>query len=238
VVDTANFLNLMGARIVGAGTSHIRIDGVPYLGGCVYSVIPDRLVAGAFLMAPAMTGGQVTVSEVIPAHLESCAAKLREAGLTLEVGDQQITSRAEGPMRPVKVRAGMYPEFATDLQQPMTALLTRAWGKSTVTDRVYPERFNHVAQLKRMGADIEIRKDTAVIRGGRPLKGTTVHATDVRAGTCLLLAGLAAEGRTIVTGVEHIERGYENAIGLFRQLGARMSFHHEDTELLRYREYS
>ncbi|ULL19965.1 UDP-N-acetylglucosamine 1-carboxyvinyltransferase [Paenibacillus sp. H1-7] len=224
VVDTANFLNQLGAKIVGAGTDQIRIDGVPYLGGGLYTVIPDRLIAGSFLMAAGMNGGSVTVTNVIPEHMGSCLSKLREIGLDIEIGDQSVTAASFGRLRATRVRTGMYPGFATDLQQPLTALLTQAHGKSIVTERVFPQRFNHIAQLKRLGAEVSLRKESAFIKGGSPLTGSWVHATDVRAGTCLLLAGLAAEGTTTITGVEHIERGYEDPIGLFRSLGARISY--------------
>lgn len=220
VVDVANLLNRMGARITGAGTDTIRIEGVRSLTGCTYAVIPDRLIAGAFLMAAGITKGTITVEDIIPEHLESCLAKLREIGLQLEVKDQSITAYGGERLRAVRVRTGMYPAFATDLQQPVTALLLQASGRSIVTDKVYPERFNHVPQLKRMGALIDVRGGSAFIQGGAPLRGGFVHASDVRAGTSLLLAGLAAEGRTVITGIEHIERGYEDAIRLFRQLGA------------------
>ncbi|MDF2923385.1 MAG: murA [Paenibacillaceae bacterium] len=223
VVDTANLLNKMGARIIGAGTDHIRIEGVSELHGCSYAVIPDRLIAGAFLMAAGITGGRITVEDVIPEHLNSCLAKLKETGLGLEIGDSSITAYGGEHLRAVRVRTGMYPLFATDLQQPLTSMLLMAQGRSIVTDKVYPERFNHVAQLKRMGARIEVRGGSAFIQGGHTLKGSHVHASDVRAGTSLLLAGLAAEGSTYISGVEHIERGYEDAIGLFRTLGAKIT---------------
>lgn len=230
VVDTAAFLNGLGARIYGAGTDRIRIEGVPYLNGGRHTVIPDRLVAGAFLMSAGITGGTVTVKDVIPEHLGACIAKLSEAGLEMEWDENSITARSTGQIRATRVRATMYPGFATDLQQPMTALLTQAKGKSIVTERVYPNRFNHVPQLRRMGAEIEVRGESAFIHGGRPLVGDWVHATDVRAGTCLVLAGLAAEGCTRITGVEHLERGYEDAIGSFRALGAKLSLHERETE--------
>ncbi|GLI09091.1 UDP-N-acetylglucosamine 1-carboxyvinyltransferase 2 [Paenibacillus tyrfis] len=230
VVDTAAFLNGLGARIYGAGTDRIRIEGVPYLDGGRHAVIPDRLIAGAFLMSAGITGGTVTVKDVIPEHLGACIAKLSEVGLEMEWDENRITARGTGQIRATRVRATMYPGFATDLQQPMTALLTQAKGKSIVTERVYPNRFNHVPQLRRMGAEIEVRGESAFIQGGRPLVGDWVHATDVRAGTCLVLAGLAAEGCTRITGVEHLERGYEDVIGSFRALGAKLSLHERETE--------
>lgn len=224
VVDTANLLNRMGARITGAGTDSIRIEGVKELHGCTYAVIPDRLIAGAFLMSAGITGGTVTVEDVIPEHLNSCLVKLKETGLQLETGDNSITAYGGGPLRATRVRTGMYPLFATDLQQPLTAMLLMAQGRSIISDRVYPERFNHVPQLRRMGAQIDVRSGSAFIQGGRPLTGSHVHASDVRAGTCLMLAGMIAEGTTYISGVEHIERGYEDVIGMFRTLGAKVSF--------------
>lgn len=223
VVDTANLLNLMGARVTGAGTERIVIKGVKQLGGCTYTVIPDRLIAGAFLMAAGATRGTVTVEDVIPEHLGSCLAKLKEIGLAFDVRDQSITAYGDVPLRAVRVRTGMYPAFATDLQQPLTPLLMRAQGRSIVADKVYPYRFNHVPQLVRLGAEIRVRGGAAYIDGGAKLRGAFVHASDVRAGTCLIIAGLMAEGKTTIAGVEHIERGYEDVIGMFRGLGANVA---------------
>ncbi|MBH5316485.1 UDP-N-acetylglucosamine 1-carboxyvinyltransferase [Paenibacillus sp. GSMTC-2017] len=235
VVDTAVFLNRLGAKIYGAGTERIRIEGVPYLNGGTHVAIPDRLIAGAFLMAAGLRGGKVTVKDVIPEHLGSCLAKLEEVGVHLECGENHITAYGTGSLKATRIRTGMYPGFATDLQQPMTALLLQAKGKSIVTDRVYPMRFAHVAQLRRLGAAIEMRQDSAIIRGGVPLKGGWVQATDVRAGTCLILAGLTAEGSTCITGVEHIERGYEDVIGSFQSIGAKLSLHELDVRELQSR---
>lgn len=237
VVDTAALLTQLGARIYGAGTDHIRIEGVPYLNGGTHTVIPDRLVAGSFLMAAGLTGGQVTVNEVIPEHLGSCLAKLKEIGLELAIGDNSITACGNGAVKATRVRTGMYPGFATDLQQPMTALLLRAKGKSIVTDKVFPHRFNHVPQLRRLGAEIEVRKESAFMKGGRPLVGDWVHATDVRAGICLVFAGLMAEGVTRITGVEHLERGYSELIGSLRSLGAALSLREREAESERRRRF-
>lgn len=222
VVDTAQLLIAMGARISGAGTDTIRIEGVQYLNGCSYTAVPDRLIAGSFLIAAGVTGGTITVEDVIPEHLGSTLAKLREIGVQLETNSDSITAYGEGPLRATRVRTGMYPGFPTDLQQPLTALLAQAPGKSIVTDKIYPKRFAHVQQLKRMGADIEIRSGAAFIKGGLPLRGNLVHASDIRAGICLLLAGLAAEGTTRITGIHHFERGYENIVDSFRSLGAKL----------------
>jgi UDP-N-acetylglucosamine 1-carboxyvinyltransferase len=224
VVDTANFLNQLGAKIVGAGTDTIRIEGVKQLGGGTYTCIPDRLIAGAFLMGAGLTKGTVTVEDVIPEHLGSCLSKLREIGLEISQSETSITAYGDVRLRATRVRTGMYPAFATDLQQPLTSLLLMAQGRSVITDKVYPNRYNHVPQLCRMGASIEVRRGSAFIKGGVPLKGSFVHASDVRAGTSLILAGLAAEGITRIAGVEHIERGYDDVIGLFRKLGTELCY--------------
>lgn len=228
VTDTANLLNQMGAKITGAGTDTIRIEGVSGLHGCTYTVIPDRLIAGAFLMASGVAGGSITVENVIPEHLSSCIAKLSEIGLEIETGENCITAHSNGLLRATRVRTAMYPGFATDLQQPLTALLTQAGGKSIIGERIYPGRFNHAYQLIRMGANIKVRSGVAFIQGGYPLHGTLVHASDVRAGICLILAGLCAEGTTTIAGVQHIDRGYEDVVGSFRALGANISLF--DTE--------
>ncbi|MFC3771972.1 UDP-N-acetylglucosamine 1-carboxyvinyltransferase [Paenibacillus sp. GCM10012303] len=228
VVDTAILLNELGAKVSGAGTDTIRIDGVRSLEGGHHTVIPDRLIAGAFLMSAGVAGGSVTVTDVIPDHLGSCLAKLTEIGMEIDYRDQSITVSSAGRLKAVRVRTAMYPGFATDLQQPLTALLTQASGRSIIAEKIYPKRFQHVAQLRRMGADIDVRGSTAYIRGGAPLSGSWVHATDIRAGTCLLLAGMAAEGTTFLTGVDHIERGYEDALTAFRSLGALMSLEQVD----------
>jgi len=228
VVDAANFLNQMGAKISGAGTDTIRIQGVDHLGGCTYRAIPDRLIAGAFFMAAGITGGSITVEEIIPEHLETTIMKLQEIGMEFDVQDTKIISYGDVNLRATRVRTGMYPSFATDLQQPLTPLLLKAQGRSIITEKVFPQRFAHVEQLQRMGANIEIKGSSAFIQGGSPLIGTLVHASDVRAGTALILAGLMAEGKTYITGVEHIERGYENLVASFSSLGAKIMMNVDD----------
>lgn len=223
VVDTANLLTSMGARIRGAGTETIRIQGVEALSGCAFTVIPDRLIAGAFLAAAGATRGQITVEGVIPEHLGACLSKLEECGLAVAVADAGITVSGDVPLRANRIRTAMYPGFATDLQQPFTAMLLRAEGRSIVTDRVYPKRFSHIEQLRRLGADVHVKSGSAFIQGGAPLRGNWVHATDIRAGVCLLIAGLMAEGTTWLTGVDHIERGYADAVASFQSLGATIS---------------
>jgi len=233
VVDLANFLNMLGAKIRGAGTSEIRIEGVDSLGGGRHAVIPDRLIAGSFLAAAAATRGRVTVEGVIPEHLRSALIKLREAGLEPVVRDQSVELDGDVPLHALRIRTAMYPGFATDLQQPFTAMLLRAPGRSLVTDKVFPKRFSHVEQLVRMGARIDLKGSTAVIQGGEPLHGEWVHASEIRAGFCLLIAGLMARGVTRLSGVEHLERGCEDVIGAFRALGADLRLS-EDKELERH----
>ncbi len=223
VVDTAVLLNKMGARVFGAGTDTIRIQGVQSLGGCTHSAAPDRLIAGAYLIGAGITGGTLTVEDVIPEHLEPCIAKLTEIGLSFEQSDTSITVHGEGRIKATRIRTGKYPMFESDFQQPVTVLLLKALGRSTISDRIYPKRFNHCDQLKRMGADITVKNGIARINSHRKLTGTWVHAGDIRAGTALVLAGLLAEGTTKITGVEHIERGYEDIVRDFRQLGADIS---------------
>ncbi|MBS4172681.1 UDP-N-acetylglucosamine 1-carboxyvinyltransferase [Bacillus sp. FJAT-49736] len=229
VIDTAILLNKMGAKISGAGTDTIRIIGVSQLSGCVHTVIPDRLIAGAFLISTGTVGGTVTVNNVIPEHLQACISKLQEIGFEFLIEGNSITSYSNGKIQATRVRTAMYPGFPTDIQQPMTALLTQASGKSIISDKVYPNRFNHVPQLVRMGADIKVRSGVAFIKGKSPLKSAVVHASDIRAGICLILAGLAAEGETMITGVEHIERGYENVVEAFHALGAKLTLRESDT---------
>ena len=223
VVDTAVMLNKMGAKIYGAGTDTIRIIGVKQLGGCIHASAPDRLIAGAYLISAGVTGGIITIEDIIPKHLEPCMTKLSEIGLMFDRTENSITADGSGRIRAARIRTGKYPMFETDFQQPVTVLLLKASGRSTISDRVYPMRFNHCEQLRRMGADITVKNGTARINSRRKLTGTWVHAGDIRAGTALVLAGLMAEGTTRITGIEHIERGYEDIVRDFRQLGAEVS---------------
>lgn len=219
VVDLAMFLNEMGAQIKDAGTDTIIIDGVKSLSGTSHSIIPDRLIAGSLIMSAGINGGDITVNNVIVKHLDSCIAKLQEAGMSIEVVENSIKAYSNGNIKGVNVKAGMYPGFATDLQQPITSLLIGAENYSIITDSVYPNRFKHCVELNKMGADIILREGSAVIPGRKHLKGNWVHASDVRAGICLILAAIGAEGVTRITGIEHIERGYENIVGVFSSLG-------------------
>lgn len=220
VVDLAIFLNRMGAKIKGAGTDKIVITGVESLTGCTHSVIPDRIIAGSLLMAVGMNGGDITLKNVIPEHMLPCNEKLKECGLIIEEGEDYVRAFSTGKISSLDVTTGMYPAFATDLQQPLTALLTKAPNHSVITDKVYPNRFKHCIELNKMGADIILRDGKAVIPGRKTLKGAWVEASDVRAGICLILAGLSANGITYITGIEHIERGYENIVDVFKNIGA------------------
>ena len=220
VVDTAVLLNKMGARIFGAGTETIRIHGVAQLGGCEHSAAPDRLIAGAYFMAAGITGGEITLEDTIPEHLYPCMDKLTEIGMKFDVQDSNIKVYPGKRIKATRIRTGKFPMFESDFQQPVTVLLLKAHGKSVISDRIYPKRFNHCEQLNRMGADINIKNGIARINSYRRLTGTWVHAGDIRAGTSLVLAGLMAEGTTRIAGVEHIERGYEDIVRDFASLGA------------------
>ena len=220
IIDVATLLNAMGARIKGAGTETIRIDGVDSMHGCRHSIIPDRIQAGTYMIAAAATRGDVTIDGVIPKHMEAMSAKLQEMGVGVIEMDESIRIIGTPQYEPVDVRALVYPGFATDLQSPMTSLLTQASGVSIMTDYVYSNRFKHVPELARMGANIRVEGRSAIIEGG-PLNAAKVKATDLRAGAALVVAGLTvAEGVTEITGVEYIDRGYDNLVENLRRLGA------------------
>lgn len=222
IIDVATLLSNMGAKIKGAGTDIIRIDGVEQLHGCLHTIIPDRIEAGTYAILAAAQGSEVTIDNVIPEHLESVLAKLREAGVEIEQNDEQITIRPSDQLLPVNIKTLVYPGFPTDLQQPFTALLTKADGTSVVTDTIYQARFKHVDELRRMNADIKVEGNSAIITGPVQLQGAQVKATDLRAGAALIIAGLMANGRTEITGIEHIERGYENMTEKLAKLGANI----------------
>ncbi len=210
----------MGARIHGAGTKVIRIEGVEVLRGTEYTCIPDRIEAGTFMVAAGIAGGDVRVDNVILEHVLPIVAKLREAGLAFEAEGNGLRVVAEGRPRAVDVRTLPYPGFPTDMQAPMMALLAAADGTSVITETVFENRFLHVEELKRMGADIRIEGASAIVRGVPRLFGAQVRATDLRAGAALVLAGLGAQGETEVTGLAHIDRGYVNLASKLRALGA------------------
>jgi len=220
IVDLANFLNAMGARVVGAGTNVIRVDGVRELTGVEHTIIPDRIEAGTYLVAGAITGGEVAVENVVPEHLKAVVAKLREAGAVVEENATRVHLRAQGRPRPTDIRTMPYPGFPTDMQAQMMALLSVADGCSVITETVFENRFMHVEELKRMGANIKIEGRSAVVRGVKRLTGAPVKATDLRAGAGLVLAGLAADGVSEVSGVNHLDRGYVDLHLKLRSLGA------------------
>lgn len=224
IVDLANFLNKMGAKIRGAGTDTIRIEGVPRLHGAKHTVIPDRIEAGTFMLAAAITRGAVNIRSVEPDHLKPIIAKMRECGVRIEAGDEDIMVRGDlGPQIATDIKTLPYPGFPTDIQSPFMAYLTTVNGTSTVIETVFENRFMHVSQLGKMGAQIETAGNRAVIRGGTHLRGCNVIATDLRAGAAMVLAGLVAEGQTEIADIYHIERGYERFIEKFSGLGARIT---------------
>jgi UDP-N-acetylglucosamine 1-carboxyvinyltransferase len=223
IVDLQNFLNCLGARVSGAGTDIIRIEGVASLHPAVHQVIPDRIEAGTYIIAAAITGGDVTVTNVIPEHLRALTAKLAEAGVEMEAGDDYIRVRGTQGARAVDVKTMPYPGFPTDLQPQMTAFLALAEGTSVITETIFENRFRHVGELARMGAQVKVEGQTLVIKGRKKLHGAPVEAGDLRAGAALLLAAMAAENGTLLGGVEHIDRGYERIEQKYNALGARIT---------------
>lgn len=220
VVDLANFLNSMGAKVKGAGTKVVKIEGVEDLHGTSYSVIPDRIEAGTFMLAAAMAGGTVLVDNVISEHINPLLVKLYEAGAQVDVGDTSVRISSDSLLKPIDLKTMPYPGFPTDLQPQTMALATIAQGTSVMVETVFENRFMHVNELKRMGARIKVNGRTAVIQGADKLSGAKVKATDLRAGAALVLAGLAAEGRTEVCNIYHIDRGYEKFAEKLRGIGA------------------
>ena len=222
VVDVANFLNSMGADIKGAGTDVIRIKGVNELVGCNYSVIPDQIEAGTFMIAAAATKGDVTITNIIPKHLESISAKLIEMGAIVEEGDDSVRVTVDNELRGVNVKTAPYPGFPTDIQQPMSVLLSITKGRSLVTESIWENRHKHTDELKKMGAMIKVEGRTAIIDGVEKLEGAKVIATDLRAGAAMVIAGLIANGETEIVDIEHIDRGYPHIEEKFRSLGAEI----------------
>lgn len=220
VVDTANFLNSMGARVRGAGTDVIRIRGAEKLHSCTYTVIPDQIETGTLMIATAATHGDVAIHGCIPAHMESLTAKLLEMGIRVDEEDDVIRVRSLGGHRAVNFKTQAYPGFPTDLQQPMSALLTTATGNSTVTETIYDSRFKHLDEMVRMGARAHVSDWMAVIEGMPGLTGAPVNASDLRAGAALVIAGLMATGVTEIGNPQYIDRGYEKLEDRLRALGA------------------
>ena len=222
IVNVATFLNNMGARITGAGTSTIKIVGVDYLGKCFHEVIPDRIEAGTYTIIGALCGNSLKIDNIIPEHIDSLLSKLEEAGVHMEVGADYIIVKKPEKYKATSIKTAIYPGFATDLQQPFTVLLTQSHGKSKITETIWENRFMHVPYLSKFGADITIKNQTATIIGPNKLVGTEVVATDLRAGAAMVAAGLLAEGKTVITNVEHILRGYEHIVEKLTEVGAKI----------------
>lgn len=221
IIDLANLLNKMGARIKYAGTDMIRIEGVEKLSGCIHAVIPDRIETGTFMLAAAITRGDVLVKNALPGHVRPIIAKLKECNVDVEVLPEGIYVDArDRELVATDIKTLPYPGFPTDIQSPFMAFLTTVKGQSIVRETVFENRFMHVVELNRMGADISTENREAIVPGGKKLKGAKVRATDLRAGAAMVLAGLVAKGTTEISEIYHIERGYENFVGKFKGLGA------------------
>lgn len=222
IVNIATFLNNMGAHIIGAGTSTIKIYGVKKLHGCFHEVIPDRIEAGTYVIMGAVCGENLKIDNIIPEHIESLTSKLQEIGADLEIGSDYIIVTKKDNYKATNIKTAPYPGFPTDLQQPFSALLTTCQGKSRVEDTIFENRFMHVPYLCKMGAEITIKNQTATIVGSKKLVGTEVVATDLRAGAAMVIAALGAKGKTTITNVEHILRGYENIVEKLSEVGAKI----------------
>lgn len=222
IIDLASMLNKMGANVRGAGTSMITIDGVNELVGTVHEIIPDRIVAGTYLIIAAAMAEKMTIENIIPHHLEALISKLQEMGVRMDIGLDAMTVYGGNDLQAIDVQTRPYPGFATDLQQPLTTLLTMVHGQSSVWDTIYGERFKHCIELQRMGANIQVNQSRASINGPTKLFGDTVTATDLRAGASLVIAGLIAQGVTTIREVYHIDRGYEKIDENLRALGAKI----------------
>jgi len=220
IVDLANFLNTMGADVRGAGTDVIKIHGVDIIRGAEYTIIPDQIEAGTYMIAAAATGGDVLVKNVIPKHMESISNKLVRAGAIVEEYDESIRVRREGPILPATIKTMTHPGFPTDMQPQFTSMLTLAEGTSVITEGIWDSRFRYVDELARMGANIQVDGKVAVVQGVKRLTGAPVKATDLRAGAALMIAALTASGETEIEDIFHIERGYEDVVDKFRALGA------------------
>lgn len=223
IVNVATFLNNMGAKISGAGTSTIKIKGVETLHKCFHEVIPDRIEAGTYIIIGALCGKNLKVDNIIPEHIDSLLSKLEEIGVELQVGADYVLVSKTKEYKATNIKTLVYPGFPTDLQQPFSVLLTQCNGKSKVTETIFENRFMHVPYLKDLGADITVKNQTATIIGPRKLIGTSVVATDLRAGAAMVTAGLIAEGTTTITNVEHILRGYEQIVEKLTSVGAKIT---------------
>lgn len=222
IVNVATFLNNMGARISGAGTSTIKIEGVETLHKCFHEVIPDRIEAGTYIIIGALCGKNLKIDNIIPEHVDSLLSKLEEIGTELEVGTDYVMISKSNNYKSTTIKTLVYPGFPTDLQQPFTVLLTQCNGKSKVTETIFENRFMHIPYLKDLGADVTVKNQTATVIGPTKLTGTSVVATDLRAGAAMVAAGLLAEGTTTIANAEHILRGYEQIVEKLTGVGAKI----------------
>ena len=223
IVSVATFLNNMGAKITGAGTSSIKIEGVESLHKCFHEIIPDRIEAGTYIIMGALCGKNLKIDNLIPEHLEALLSKLEEIGIDLEVGQDYVIVNKGTDLKPTNIKTAVYPGFPTDLQQPLTVLLTQCNGKSKLTETIWENRFMHINYLNMMGSDITVKNQTATIIGPTELKGHQVVATDLRAGAAMVAAALIAEGKTTITNAEHILRGYEQIVEKLTAVGAKIT---------------
>ena len=222
IVNVATFLNNMGAKISGAGTSTIKIEGVETLHQCFHEVIPDRIEAGTYIIIGALCGKNLKIDNIIPEHVDSLLSKLEEIGTELQIGADYVIVSKSHHYKPNTIKTAVYPGFPTDLQQPFTVLLTQCHGKSKVMETIWENRFMHIPYLKDLGADVTVKNQTATIIGPTKLTGTSVVATDLRAGAAMVAAGLLAEGNTTIANVEHILRGYEQIVEKLTNVGAKI----------------
>ncbi|MFD1416387.1 UDP-N-acetylglucosamine 1-carboxyvinyltransferase [Oceanobacillus jeddahense] len=220
IIDVATLLTNMGAKIKGVGTDVIRIDGVPSLHGCTHTIIPDRIEAGTYAIAAAAMGKEVVIDNVIPQHMESLIAKLREMNVNIESHNDQLYIARANSLSSVDIKTLVYPGFPTDLQQPFTTLLTQAGHSGVIIDTIYTARLKHIDELRRMNAEIKVEGGSVIVSGPVQLEGAKVKASDLRAGASLVIAGLLANGVTEITGLDHIDRGYENLTDKLSSLGA------------------
>ena len=238
IVDLANFLNSMGADIRGAGTDTIKINGVKVLHGGSYSIIPDQIEAGTYMVAAAATGGEVLITNIIPKHLEGISAKLRETGTFVEEYEEAVLVRGPEKLRRINLKTMPYPGFPTDMQPQFGVLLCLANGTSVITEGIYDNRFKYVNELRKMGAEIQVDGRVCVIDGGHRLTGAPVHACDLRAGAAMVIAGMVAGGTTVIDDVHFIERGYERFVEKLNALGADISVQYDEEDLDRIGTYS
>ena len=238
IVDLANFLNSMGADVRGAGTDTIKINGVDALHGGTYTIIPDQIEAGTYMVAAAATGGEVLVTNIIPKHMEGISAKLREAGAFVEEYEEAILVKGPAVLRRINLKTMPYPGFPTDMQPQFGVLMCLADGTSVITEGIYDNRFKYVNELRKMGAEIQVDGRVAVIEGGRRLTGAMVHACDLRAGAAMVIAGMVASGVTEIDDIHYIERGYERFVEKLNALGAEIEVRYDSCEDARTGLYS